>query len=162
MKVIETNGLLVLGEGVIELVAVMVDVLKAVPGMGVVGIQKDSVVLHFIHEANGEWVSGKRWSMPRALSAASFGLLNQRLDPGAGEGQGPRACKWPTQTHPFLLNTPGQSSGPAQVASGVDPSKDRPLARAAFRCRGCVCKHLSLPNWQRHGEASRSALAHRL
>jgi hypothetical protein len=123
MKVIETNGLFVLGEGVIELVAAIVHVLKAVLGMGVVGIQKEDsphcpllpipVLLHFIHEANGKWASGKRWSMPRALSAASFALLNQRLDPGAGEGQGPTARKWPTQTQPFFLNTPGQTSGPA-------------------------------------------------
>jgi hypothetical protein len=53
---------------------------------------------------------------------ASFGLLNQRLDPGAGEGQGPEPASGLTQTHPFFLNSPGQSSGPAQVASGVDPS----------------------------------------
>jgi hypothetical protein len=38
VKGIETNGLFVLGEGVIELVAVVVDVPKAVLGMGVVGI----------------------------------------------------------------------------------------------------------------------------
>jgi hypothetical protein len=38
MTGIKTNGLFVLGEGVIELVAVVVDVPKAVPGIGVVGI----------------------------------------------------------------------------------------------------------------------------
>jgi hypothetical protein len=90
VKVIETNGLFVLGEGVIELVAVVVNVLKAVLGMGVVGIQKEDsphcpllpipVVLHFIHEANGEW---ERWSMPRALSAASFCVAEPEARPGS-------------------------------------------------------------------------------
>jgi hypothetical protein len=127
MKVVETNGLFVLGEGVIELVAVVVDVLKAVLGMGVVGIQKEdsphcpssrsqSSFIHFIHAANGECASGKRWSMPRALSAASFALLNQRLDPGAGEGQGPTAL-----SPPLMDLSPRASGKTAHTASKSAP-----------------------------------------